>query len=251
MKLNCIMRGYNASNNPINYKEARWSYPGFWHSQVDTRARPESGYDGAIPYRIWTIEITTSASDAGRKWVTCEFQQGDFPLSTDFKFLIFRKVSLPGETNIVYGFDYGFLDEKDLTQQVEDDIKRQISEHYNMPASSVTRSTNGQTFLITVSKKGSTTQGTNCPATTTTVLNNNCFYQCCHQQEYSPSIFHGSWHSLFDYLHRPKCRRQICSCYFHGLPCQGTITTRLESIKHVFPIDRLSISNLFFQFSKY
>ena len=246
MKLNCIMRGYNASNNPINYKEARWSYPGFWPGQVDTRAEPKSGYDGAVPYRIWPIEITTSAADAGRKWATCEFQQGDFPKSTDFKFLIFRKLSLPGEENVVYGFGFGhgFLDYRDLTpHQVEDDIKKQISEHYDMPASSVTRSPDGQKFLIKVSKKGATPQGTNCPTTTPTVVNHHCVYQCCHQQEYWPSpwSFHGRWPSLVDFLNRrTKCRRQICSCHFYGFPCQGTITTSLKSIKNVSPNNRLS-----------
>jgi len=147
MKLNCIMRGYNVSNNPSDYKDARWSHPGFSASQVDTSAVPLPGKEGTVPYKIWTIAITTSAADAGKKWATCEFQQGDFPLSTDFKFLIFRKVSSSEEENVVYDLG-GFLDERDLTQQVEDDIKRQISEHYNMTSESVTRS--GQEFHITV-----------------------------------------------------------------------------------------------------
>ena len=152
MDLKCIMRGYNASNNPSNYQDARWSHPEFSASQVDTNAPAIPGNEGANPYKIWTIQITTSASDAGKKWATCEFQQGDFPLSTDFKFLIFRKISIRYEKEYVvydYGFG-GFLDNKDLTQQVEDDIKRQISEKYSMPASSVTRSRDGQTFSITV-----------------------------------------------------------------------------------------------------
>ena len=40
MKLNCIMRGYNVTNNPSNYKNARWSYPGFNASQVNTIVNP-------------------------------------------------------------------------------------------------------------------------------------------------------------------------------------------------------------------
>jgi len=148
IELKCFMRGYNASNNPNDYKDARWSYPGFDDSQVDTSAQADEGYDGAVPYKIWTIAITSSAADAGKKWATCEFQQGDFPLSTDFKFLILRKVS-PPEEEVNVEYDTGvFLDEKDLTKQVEDDIKRQISEHFNMPLESVSRS--GNKFLITV-----------------------------------------------------------------------------------------------------
>ena len=40
LELECIMRGYNASNNPSDYQDARWSYPGFDDSQVDTSAPP-------------------------------------------------------------------------------------------------------------------------------------------------------------------------------------------------------------------
>jgi len=150
MELKCIMRGYNVSNNPSDYKNARWSHPGFRKDQVDTSALPLTGKEGAVPYAIWTIEITTSAADAGKKWATCEFQQGDFPLSTDFKFLIFRKKdSFPGNEDVVYDLG-GYLDERDLTQQVEDDIKRQISEHYDMQPESVTRY--GQEFHIAVNK---------------------------------------------------------------------------------------------------
>ena len=154
------MRGYNATTNPSNYKNARWSHPGFNASQVDTSAIPEEGIEQGGEYRIWTININTTADDAGNKWATCEFQQGDFPLSTDFKFLIFRnylKLTRHWKGHVVhkygYGEDGGFLDNKDLTEQVEDDIKRQISEHYSMPASSVTRSGDGQTFSITVPNK--------------------------------------------------------------------------------------------------
>ena len=127
IELKCFMRGYNASNNPSDYRDARWSHPGFNDSKVDISAPGVNGSDGAVPYKIWTIAITTSAADAGKKWATCEFQQGDFPLSTDFKFLIFKKVQPREEENVVYDFGE-FLDEKDLTQQVDDDIKRQISE---------------------------------------------------------------------------------------------------------------------------
>ena len=126
IQLKCIMRGYNASNNPNDYKNARWSHPGFSDSQVKTNAPAETGTDQGVPYAIWTIQINISAADAGKRWATCEFQQGDFPLSTDFQFLIFRKLS--EDQNIVtYGFG-DILDEKDVTQQVKDDIKRQASE---------------------------------------------------------------------------------------------------------------------------
>ena len=148
MELKCIMRGYNVSNNPSDYKEARWSHPGFSDSQVDTSVPADIEEENGDPYAIWTIKISMSKADAGKKWVTCEFQQGDFPLSTDFTFLIFRKMYLPEEQkNLTYDFG-GFLNDKDVTQQVEDDIKRQISEHYSMPASGVAR--DGQNFLITL-----------------------------------------------------------------------------------------------------
>ena len=152
MELKCIMRGYNASNNPNDYQDARWSYPGFSDSQIDTSAPPDKDKDddNGEPYAIWTIKINTSRADAGKKWATCEFQQGDFPLSTDFQFLMFRKVSMPQEKRVLT-YDLGglLLDEKDITQQVEEDIKRQISEYYFMPATSVTRTTDK--FLITLS----------------------------------------------------------------------------------------------------
>ena len=169
MELKCIMRGYNASNNPSDYQDARWSYPGFSDSQVDTSAPPVKADDNGEPYAIWTIKINTSRADAGKKWATCEFQQGDFPLSTDFQFLIFRKQSLPEEKKVLkYGFGGLIRDKKDITQQVEDDIKRQISEHYFMRATSVTRSANK--FLITLPKAltpplATTTKPTIAPAT--------------------------------------------------------------------------------------
>ena len=50
MALKCIMRGYNASNNPADYQDARWSYPGFSDSQVDTSDPAENGTEGAVPY---------------------------------------------------------------------------------------------------------------------------------------------------------------------------------------------------------
>ena len=150
IELKCIMRGYNASNNPSDYQEARWSHPGFSDSQVDKSVPAVTKEENGDPYAIWTIKINTSRADAGKKWVTCEFQQGDFPLSTEFTFLIFRKMYLPEEQkNLTYELG-GFLNDKDVTQQVEEDIKRQISEHYSMPASSVARSRDGQNFLITI-----------------------------------------------------------------------------------------------------
>ena len=92
MKLKCMMRGYNASNNPSDYQDARWSFPGFDKTQADTSAKADKGEENGVPYAIWTIKINTSAADAGKKWATCEFQQGDFPLSIDFKFLILKKI---------------------------------------------------------------------------------------------------------------------------------------------------------------
>ena len=64
MEVKCIMRGYNASNNPSDYKDARWSHPGFSDSQVNTSAKPEEGDEQGVQYRIWTIEINTTAADA-------------------------------------------------------------------------------------------------------------------------------------------------------------------------------------------
>ena len=149
MELKCIMRGYNASNNPIGYKEARWSHPGFSDSQVDTTTEPTNGTEGADPYRMWTIKITTSKADAGKKWATCDFQQGDFPLSIDIMFLIFRKVAMPKDQNS-FTYDLGdSLDESYFTKQVEEDVKKQISKYYSLEPSSVTRSAAGQ-FIITL-----------------------------------------------------------------------------------------------------
>ena len=169
MELNCIMSDYNVTTTPLEYRNARWSYPGFSDSQVNTSFPREEGQENGTFYAIWTIEISTSSADAGKKWVTCEFQQGeDFPLSIKSNFLIFRKISTQakwkeyvqlelglteGVQYVVYDYGFGgrgFLDDKDLTQQVEDDIKRQIADHYSMPASSVTRSEDGQTFSIEI-----------------------------------------------------------------------------------------------------
>ena len=82
-------------------------------------------------------------------------KQGDFPLSTDLKFLILRlQKSEAGADTVVLSYDLGEqLDEKDLTKQIEDDIKRQISEKYSMPPSSVSRTEGAQKFLITVKKE--------------------------------------------------------------------------------------------------
>ena len=150
MKLNCIMRGYNVTNNPINYKDARWSHPGFDDSQVNTAFPREEGTENGVPYAIWSIEITTSALAHGKKYVTCEFQQGDFPLSIDLKFLIFRRISKESldsnKTFISYGLED--LEEKDLSQKIEEDIKRQIKETYDTNSSNVTRE--GMIFTITV-----------------------------------------------------------------------------------------------------
>ena len=156
MQIKCMMRGFNDSNNPSDYKEARWSHPGFDDSQVNTSVPAKKGNESGVPYAIWTMEISTSAEDAGKKWSTCEWQQGDFPLSTDMKFLIFRKLTATptraGKVEISYGLGEEQLDVKDMTQQIEDDIKRQISDHFSMPASSVSRSADLQEFLITLDK---------------------------------------------------------------------------------------------------
>merc|ERR1712029_1232333 len=92
-----------------------------------------------------------SSAVSGKKWATCEFQQGDFPLSIDFKFLIFKRVSKVtldnGQALLSYGLGE-YLDAKDLNQQIEKDIRRQISEHYSRTFSDVTN--NGQMFNITV-----------------------------------------------------------------------------------------------------
>ena len=156
MQLKCIMRGYNATNNPSDYMDARWSYPGFDDNQVNTNIPPvEGNTEEGVPYKIWTIEIKTSAAASGKKWATCEFQQGDFPLSIDFTFLIFKMVS-EEKLNIsqaLLSFGLGeSLDEKDLTQKIKKNIKGQISEHYKDKSSSnVTRS--GDLFLIQVQSK--------------------------------------------------------------------------------------------------
>merc|ERR1712078_552032 len=97
MEIKCMMRGYNATNNPDDYQEARWSHPGFDDSQVDTSAPPvKKDHPFGEPFgeffAIWTMKITITAEDAGKKWITCEWQQGDFPLSIDFTFLIFKKL---------------------------------------------------------------------------------------------------------------------------------------------------------------
>ena len=137
IELKCIMRGYNASNNPSDYKDARWSHPGFNVSQVNISAPVENGTEGGVPYAIWSIKVNISAADHGIKWTTCEFQQGDFPLSIDFKFLIFKKSERrPREATQKRSHKYvyisgGSLKESDLNNQIEDDIKRQISGHYN------------------------------------------------------------------------------------------------------------------------
>ena len=143
IELKCIMRGYNASNNPSDYKDARWSHPGFDVSQVNVSAPVEKGNEGGVPYAIWSIKVNISAADHGIKWTTCEFQQGDFPLSIDFKFLIFKKSERrPREIahQLIYRYSSGrSLKESDINNQIEDDIKRQISGHYNLKPSKVRR----------------------------------------------------------------------------------------------------------------
>ena len=94
MEIKCMMRGYNASNNPSDYQEARWSHPGFDDSQVDTSAvlrlckerRRECLFTPSGPWRY-----PQCREEVGHMRV---WQQGDFPLSTDFKFMIFIIISL-------------------------------------------------------------------------------------------------------------------------------------------------------------
>merc|ERR1712110_259038 len=170
MELKCIMRGYNASNNPSDYQDARWSHPGFDNSQVDTSAPPIKDEENGEPYAIWTIRIDTSAADAGIRRATCEFQQGDFPLSTDFIFLIFRIVK-EDQQQVVYSLG-GNVGEQNINMQIEDDTKRQISEHYKVESSSgVPRSSDGQQFIImfddTLPSSSTTTTITTTTSTTT------------------------------------------------------------------------------------
>ena len=145
------MRDHNVSEN------LQWSYPGFRDSQVDTSTPALIGDDQGVPYAIWSIKVNTSSLDAGKKSATCEFQQENLPMSIDFQFLIIRKtnrtpdqITLPGTRMLIIYDLGGYLDEKDITQQVEDEIKRQISEYYNIPASSVTRSRDGQKLVLTI-----------------------------------------------------------------------------------------------------
>ena len=121
MELKCIMRGYNASNNPSDYQDARWSHPGFDDSQVDTSAPPVKDEENGKPFAIWTIRNNTSAADAGIKWATCEF----FPLSTDFIFLIFRIVK-EDQQKEVYSLG-GNAGEQNINMQIEDDASRDKS----------------------------------------------------------------------------------------------------------------------------
>jgi len=153
MELKCMMRGFNDSNNPSDYKEARWSHPGFENSQVDTSAPAENGTDTGVPYRIWTIKITVSAKDAGKKIATCEWQQGDFPLSTDFTFLIFSRKGedQPQDDKVLRTYSLGEpLGKSFGTKQIEENIKTQICDHYYLSPCSVTRS--GDDYQIVVPK---------------------------------------------------------------------------------------------------
>jgi len=152
MELKCMMRGFNDSNNPSDYKEARWSHPGFDESQVVTSAPAENGTDVGVPYRIWTMKISVSAKDAGKRIATCEWQQGDFPLSTDFTFLIFSRQGedQPREENkVLRTYSLGeALDKSFGTQQIEDNIKTQICEHYYLSPCKVTKS--GDDYQIVI-----------------------------------------------------------------------------------------------------
>ena len=160
MKLNCIMRGYNVTNNPSNYINARWSYPGFDTSQVNTSEPIKSGHENGVPYAIWTIKVNVTAADAGKKWTTCEFQQGDFPLSIDFIFLFLKKYAEVGDT-VSYHLG-SFRNKRDINSQIESEIKKQISDHYALLPSSVTTSADGQQFFIKIPKPTTSNEHTNC-----------------------------------------------------------------------------------------
>jgi len=156
MELKCMMRGFNDSNNPSDYREARWSHPGFDDSQVVTSAPAENGTDVGVPYRIWTMKITVSAKDAGKKFATCEWQQGDFPLSTDFTFLIFSRQGEDqpqDEDKVLRTYSLGEpLGKSFGTEQIEENIKKQICErYYSSPCNSkVNRSWDDYQIVIPV-----------------------------------------------------------------------------------------------------
>ena len=160
MQLKCLMRGYNASNNPSDYMDARWSYPGFDDSQVNTDIPAENGDDVGVPFKIWTIEIKTTAADSGRKIATCEFQQGDFPLSTEFIFLFFKKYAEEG--NVISYHSGSLIDKKDINNQLENEIKRQISDYYALLPSSVTTSADRKQFFIKIPTLTSSYEYTYC-----------------------------------------------------------------------------------------
>ena len=160
MKLNCIMRGYNVTNNPSNYINARWSYPGFNVSQVNISQPIQTGHENGIPYAIWTIEVNVTAADAGKKWTICEFQQGDFPLSTEFIFLFFKKCAEEG--NIISYHSGSLIDKKDINNQLENEIKRQISDYYALLPSSVTTSADRKQFFIKIPTLTSSYEHTYC-----------------------------------------------------------------------------------------
>ena len=148
MKLNCIMRGYNVTNNPVDYINARWSHPGFRVNQVNTAEPIQTGNENGVPYAIWTIEVNVTTADVGKKWTICEFQQGDFPLSIEFTFLVFKKYAEEGD---VVSYHLGsFIDKKDINRQLENEIKRQISDYYTLLPSSVTTSEDGQQFFVKI-----------------------------------------------------------------------------------------------------
>ena len=162
-KLDCIMRKLNVSENP------QWSYQGFRDSQVDTSGPALIRDDQGVPFAICSIKVNTSSLDAGKKSATCEFQQENLSMSIDFQFLIFRKsnktpdkITSPVAQNFLLYDLGGNLDEKSITQQVEDKIKRQISEYYNIPASSasVFRSRDAQALIVLAIKADTTSNTT-------------------------------------------------------------------------------------------
>ena len=69
-------------------------------------------------------------------------------MSTDFIFLIIRIIK-EDQQHVEYSLG-GNVAKQNINMQIEDDVKRQISEHYKVASSSVTRSApDGQEFILT------------------------------------------------------------------------------------------------------
>ena len=95
-----------------------------------------------------------------KKWTICEFQQGDFPLSTEFIFLFFKKYAEEG--NVISYHSGSLIDKKDINNQLENEIKRQISDYYALLPSSVTTSADRKQFFIKIPTLTSSYEYTYC-----------------------------------------------------------------------------------------